>query len=151
MSNYQRFLKELQEITKNNKNLEVVPTSSESVLLRYPNKAYISFQRQYRNRGVEVGMGRSQQKGGGLGTRLRNYGVRAARSAGVPLWHYGININNMVGPDQKPISTYIMRNKLGAVPTRGMPVGKWRFTREKWASVVLGHKYPTRSKKKINK
>jgi hypothetical protein len=143
---FNRFVNHLADITQNNKNLKFHVGSS-GVTLRYTPGAqgtYVNFTPSNNGRGVELSYGHTNKndRGKGLGTRLRTYGVRAARSAGVTLWQYGINLNMLVPRNQPPISTRIMR-KLGAEWTRGVPSARG-ITKKKWASVVRGHRYSLR-------
>jgi GNAT superfamily N-acetyltransferase len=145
---FNRFANHLAEITQNNKNLRF-SVGKNRVTLRYspgPCGTHVKFKPSHNNRGVEISYGytRDLDRGKGLGTRLRNYGVRAARAAGVTLWQYGVNINRLVPGNQPPISTRIMR-KLGAEWTRGVPSESGGLFKSKWASIVRGHRYSLRS------
>jgi hypothetical protein len=144
---FNRFVNHLAEITQNNKNLKF-HVSANGVTLRYrpgSNGTYVNYTPSNNGKGVELSYGYThvEDRGKGLGTRLRNYGVRAARAAGVPLWQYGINLNYLVPGNQPPISTRIMR-KLGAEWTRGIPKGPGKIAKKKWASIVRGHRYSLR-------
>jgi GNAT superfamily N-acetyltransferase len=144
---FNRFVNHLAEITKNNKNLKF-HVGTNGVTLRYSPGAqgtYVNFTPSNNNRGVELSYGytRENDRNKGLGKRLRTYGVRAARAAGVTLWQYGVNLNLLVNRNEMPISTYIMR-KLGAEWTRGIPKGPGKIAKKKWASIVRGHRYSLR-------
>jgi hypothetical protein len=143
---YERFLNHLLEITQHNKNLKVNIKNFYTRISYANGGAVVNFLPSSNNRGVELAYGRTSaaHRGQGLGTRLRNYGVRAALAAGVPLWQYGINLNQLVPKGQTPISTRIMR-KLGGVWTRGVPeFPKGRIVKKKYATLVRGHRYSLR-------
>jgi hypothetical protein len=144
---FNRFVNHLAEITKNNKNLKF-HVGTNGVTLRYrpgSNGTYVNFTPSNNNRGVELSYGYThvEDRKKGLGKRLRSYGVRAARAAGVTLWQYGINLNLLRKRNEMPISTYIMR-KLGAEWTRGVPKARGKIAKKKWASIVRGHRYSLR-------
>ena len=144
---FNRFVNHLAEITQNNRNLKFHVGSS-GVTLRYSPGAqgtYVNFTPSNNNRGVELSYGHTNKndRQKGLGKRLRSYGVRAARAAGVTLWQYGVNLNQLKKQGEMPVSTYIMR-KLGAEWTRGIPRESGKITKKKWASIVRGHRYSLR-------
>lgn len=146
---YARFVNELIDITQNNKNISIIPGIRQSIRIEYrPGNqgTYLIFDPANNNRAAYLNYGHTHvnDRGKGLGTRLRNYGVRAARAAGVPLYQYGINLNSLVGRNEMPISTRIMR-KLGAVPTYRRIPGLSRI--KKWQSLVRSHRYSTRHKR----
>jgi hypothetical protein len=122
---FERFVNHLAEITKNNKNikLEVLPHGRE-VKISYNKNTFQSFRPTFnrKKRSVEFGYGRvaPSDRGKGLGTRLRNYGVRAARAAQVSLFHEGVNMESIVREGNMPPSTRIVRFKLGAEPAHGL-------------------------------
>jgi hypothetical protein len=84
-----------------------------------------------------------------VGTILRNFGVRAALAAGVPLYQYSINLNMLglvpskFGKKKVPISGHIME-KLGAVKVKGIPKGHGRVSKKAHAYMVRAHPYRTR-------
>lgn len=138
---FNRFVNHLVEITQNNKNLTLNVKPNGSVSLRYGPGTFVNFEPSNNKKGVELSYGATnkEDRGKGLGTRLRNYGVRAAKNAHVTLWQYGINLNMLVPRNQPPISTRIMR-KLGAERTPGIP-RKGGIAKKKWASIYRGGKY----------
>lgn len=147
-NNFAKFANHLVELTQNNQNMMLNLNSANQIKLYYKNSPrtfiWLDPAENKGRRGVEISYGGTNTtvRGSGRGTRLRNYAVKAARSAGVPLWQYGINLNFLVPSGTMPISTRIMR-KLGAVPTRGIP-RKGKIVKKAWASLVRGHRYPTR-------
>jgi len=147
---FERFANHLLDVTQGNTNLNIESRKKNHIRISYANgAAIVNFEPSANGRGVELAYGRTSlhARKQGYQTRLRTYAVRAARSAGVPLWQYGMNLNNLVFPGQPPISTRIMRS-LGAEWTRGIPSGsKGRIERKKWGSLVRGHRYSLRSKK----
>ena len=155
MSAFDSFVGHLYNLTKHNKNItfEILPHGRE-VKISYSKNTYQHFGPTYnrKRRSVEIGYGRvaKEDRGKGLGTRLRNYGVRAARAAQVPLFHEGINMEGLVKAGSMPPSTRLVRRKLGAERAHGVfrprtgRIGKLRVT---WPSIFRFHRYPTRSKK----
>ena len=152
---FHRFVNRLADITQNNKNL-MFHVNKNSVTLRYRQGVsnltgtFVTFEPSANKRGVEVAYGHTnvRDRRKGFGTRLRSYGVRAARSAGVPLWQYGINLNVLVPSKHQPISTLIMY-RLGAERTRGVPRGaSGKIVKKKWATLVRGHRYSLRTQSK---
>jgi hypothetical protein len=141
-TNFQKFVKELRTVTKNNKNLHVNANNYDAQL-KYGNSTYVRFSSQGGKVWLWKGQTARNQRQKGLGTRLRKYGVNAAVLAGVPLYHEGINVNNLVSQRGVPISTRIMY-KLGAVPTGARNL---RFKTKKYSflSVVPAHGKGTRS------
>ena len=143
---FNRFVNHLYEVTKNNRNLSVnISNTGGQVTLRYGPGTFVQFEPSGNRKGVELSYGgtNAADRRKGLGTRLRNYGIRAAKNAHVTLWQYGINLNMLVPRNQPPISTRIMR-KLGAERTPGVPRyegGKVRTSKKRWASIVRGGKY----------
>ena len=159
MSNrpFERFLDRLIEVTKNNRNLKLnILKNGREVKLSYPSGAYVHFSPSYDKRTIQFGYGHTpvQNRGTGLGTRLRNYGVQAARAANVSLFHEGINVKNIVNKGKMPISTYIVR-KLGAEAAHGLPHPRTsRVTKPQlksiWPSIFRFHRYPLRKKNNGN-
>lgn len=155
MSAFDSFAGHLYNLTKNNKNItfEILPHGRE-IKISIGNKAYQHFGPTTYNRtkrSVEIGYGEvaNEFKGQGLGTRLREYGVHAAKAAGVPLFHEGINMRGLVGPGKMPISTHIVRHKLGAEPAHGLHISRTgRIVKPKvsWPSIFRFHRYQTRQK-----
>lgn len=148
-SPYARFVNKLVELTQNNKNISIIPGNRQSIRIEYrpgPVGTYLIFDPANNNRAAYLNFGHTHvnDRGKGLGTRLRNYGVRAAQASGVPLYQYGINLNFLVKKNEMPISTRIMR-KLGAVPTYKRIPGLSK--KKKWQSVVRAHPYSTRYKR----
>jgi len=146
-SPFEKFVNRLLNITSNNRNLSVkiINNSKRKVKLAYRNGTFVNYIPSGNKRGVELEYGRTRpdDRGKGLGTRLRTYGIRAAKAAGVPLWQYGSNINKLVPENEPPISTRIMR-KHGAVWTRGIPNSFGKIQKVNWGSLVRGHRYPIR-------
>jgi hypothetical protein len=142
LTNFQKFTRALLYVTRNNNNLRV-HTNNYGAEIRYGPSTYVRFSNQNGKVWLWKGQVRANERGRGIGTRLRKYGVNAAILAGVPLYHEGININNMVGQRNVPISTRIMRS-LGAVPTGPRSL---RFKKKKYSflSVVPAHGKGTRS------
>jgi len=153
-TSFERFTNHLVNVTKNNKNI-ILNISGHNknyrrtVELGYGTKgnnrnySFVRFVPVKNKKGVYLEYGRTgnNRRMWGEGTRLRNYGARAARDAGVPLYQYGENIEKLLPKGSIPISTRIMRNKLGAVPTRSIPgIGK-----VKYGSMVRAHPYATRT------
>jgi hypothetical protein len=153
MSNspFRRFANKISELTKNNRNVTVVHVGNNELRLKYSNDTYVNYRLANNRRGVELAYGRTNvaDRRKGLGTRLRNYGVKAARASHVHLWQYSVNVNMLVPSGSKPPSAIIME-RLGAQWTRGIPRrysnGKISIVKKRWASIVRGHRYPTRSK-----
>ena len=141
-TNFQKFTQALLYVTRNNNNLRV-NTNNHYAEIKYGPSTYVRFSNQNGKVWLWKGQVRADERGKGIGTRLRKYGVNAAYLAGVPLYHEGININNLVGPMSVPISTRIMRS-LGAVPTGPRSL---RFRKKKYSvlSVVPAHGKGTRS------
>jgi len=141
-TNFQRFVKELRNVTKNNKNLAMI-TNNHSAEIRYGPTTYVRYIPQNGKVWAWKGQTAPQLYRQGLGKRLREYGVRAAILSGVPLYHEGINVMGQVRERNMPVSTRIMR-KLGAVPTGS---SKLRFKTKKYSflSVVPTHSKGTRS------
>ena len=141
---FERFANHLVNITKNNKNIKIYP-NRRNITIGYGttnnNYSYVKFMPSKNNRGVYISFGktgklRRMQK---EGTKLRGYGVRAARKAGVPLYQYGQNVEKLLPQGAVPISTRIMRG-LGAVPAHKIPgYGKMNY-----GSLVRAHRYFTR-------
>ena len=138
-TNFQKFTQALLYVTRNNNNLRV-HTNNHDAEIKYGPSTYVRFSNQNGKVWLWKGQVRADERGKGIGTRLRKYGVNAAYLAGVRLYHEGININNLVGPMSVPISTRIMRS-LGAVPTGPR---RLRF-RNSVLSVVPAHGKGTRS------
>ena len=153
-TSFERFTNHLVNVTKNNKNI-ILNISGHNknyrrkVELGYGTKgnnsnySFVRFVPVKNKKGVYLEYGRTgnNRRMWGEGTRLRNYGARAARAAGVPLYQYGVNLEELLPKGSIPISTRIMRNKLGAVPTRSIPgIGK-----VKYGSMVRAHPYATRT------
>jgi hypothetical protein len=152
---FHRFVNRLADVTQKNKNLQFY-VNKNVVTLRYTpgmsnlTGTFVTFEPSMNKRGVEVAYGHTNAKNRrkGFGTRLRGYGVQAARAAGVPLWQYGINLNMLVPKKQPPISTQIMR-RLGAERTRGIPRGtSGKIAKKQWATIVRGHRYSFRTSTK---
>lgn len=141
-TNFQKFVKELRNVTKNNKNL-TVHANNYGAEIKYGNSSYVRFVSQGGKVWLWKGQTARNQRQKGLGTRLRKYGVNAAILAGVPLYHEGINVNNMVAQRNVPISTRIMR-RLGAVPT-GSPHLRFKKKKYSYLSVLPAHEKGTRS------
>ena len=141
-TNFQKFMDALRFVTRNNKKLHI-SENTHNAEIKYGNNTYVRFSNQNGKVWLWKGQVRADERGKGIGTRLRKYGVNAAYLAGVPLYHEGININNLVGPTSVPISTRIMRS-LGAVPTGPRSL---RFRKKKYSvlSVVPAHGKGTRS------
>jgi hypothetical protein len=148
-SPFEKFSNHILNVTKNNKNLNVNINKSR-LTLSYGNRnnnsnySYVRFIPSMNRRGVYLNMGRTgnHRRGKGEGTRLRKYGVNAAVAAGVPLYQYGVNIENLLKNNKAmPISTGIMR-KLGAVSIKKIP---GYGVNTKWASMVRAHPYKTRA------
>lgn len=155
MSAYDSFVGHLYNLTKNNKNIkfEILPHGRE-VKISYNKNTFQHFGPTYnrKRRSVEIGYGRVSEadRGKGLGTRLRNYGVRAARAAQVPLFHEGINMESLVNKGSMPPSTRLVRKKLGAEPAHGVfrpRTGRVAKLKVTWPSIFRFHRYPTRGKK----
>ena len=141
-TNFQKFTQALLYVTRNNNNLRI-RTNNHNAEVKYGNNTYLRFSNQNGKVWAWKGQVAPNKYQQGIGTRLRKYGVNAAYLAGVPLYHEGLNINNLVGPMSVPISTRIMR-KLGAVPTGS---SRSRFKKKKYSylSVVPAHSKETRS------
>ena len=141
-TNFQKFMDALRFVTRNNKKLHI-SENTHNAEIKYGPSTYVRFSNQNGKVWLWKGQVRADERGKGIGTRLRKYGVNAAYLAGVPLYHEGININNLVGPMSVPISTRIMRS-LGAVPTGPRSL---RFRKKKYSvlSVVPAHGKGTRS------
>lgn len=141
---FERFANHLVNITKNNKNIKIYPEKRKITIgygTKNNNYAYVMFVPSKNNRGAYIRFGktgrlRRRQK---EGTRLRRYGVQAARKAGIPLYQYGENVEKLLPQGAVPISTRIMRS-LGAVPAHKIP----GYGKMKYGSLVLAHRYFTR-------
>jgi hypothetical protein len=148
-SHFEKFTNHILNVTKNNTNLNI-NLNKKSVTLSYGNRnnnrnySYVRFMPSMDRRGVYLELGRTgnNRRGKGEGTRLRKYGVNAAIAAGVPLYQYGLNMENLLeNNNAMPISTGIMR-KLGAVSIKKIP---GYDVKTKWASMVRAHPYKTRT------
>ena len=141
-TNFQKFTQALLYVTRNNNNLRV-HTNNHDAEIKYGPSTYVRFSNQNGKVWLWKGQVRADERGKGIGTRLRKYGVNAAYLAGVRLYHEGINVRNQVPPMSMPISTRIMRS-LGAVPTGPRSL---RFKKKKYSflSVVPAHPKGTRS------
>jgi len=148
-SPFEKFTNHILNVTKNNTTLNVA-INKRRVTLSYGNRnnnsnySYVRFIPSMNRRGVYLNMGRTgnNRRGKGEGTRLRKYGVNAAIAAGVPLYQYGLNMENLLKNNKAmPISTGIMR-KLGAVSIKKIP---GYDVNTKWASMVRAHPYKTRT------
>ena len=141
-TNFQKFMDALRFVTRNNKKLHI-SENTHNAEIKYGNNTYLRFSNQNGKVWLWKGQVRADERGKGIGTRLRKYGVDAAYLAGVRLYHEGINVRNQVPPMSMPISTRIMR-KLGAVPTGPR---RLRFRKKKYSflSVVPAHSKGTRS------
>jgi hypothetical protein len=147
----------LAEIAQNNRNLKLnILKNGREVKLSYPSGAFVHFSPGYDKRTVQFGYGHTPKlnRGSGLGTRLRKYGVQAARAANVSLFHEGMIIENNHKNLKMPISTYIIR-KLGAEPAHGLPHPRTsRVTKPQlksiWPSIFRFHRYPLRKKNNGN-
>lgn len=146
---FERFANKLVNIVRPNKNLHV-KLNKRSIKLSYNRgNTFVIFEPMVNNRSVYLALGRTgnTSRGKGLGTRLRNYGVRASRASGVPLYHMGINLEGLLPAGAMPISTRIVRKKLGAVRSHSIPgisLKRRNFNKIAWPSLVRAHRYPTR-------
>jgi hypothetical protein len=146
---FERFANKLVNIIRPNKNLHI-KLNKRSIKLSYNRgNTYVIFEPMANNRSVYLALGATSNtsRGKGLGTRLRNYGARASRASGVPMYHMGINVEGLLPAGAMPISTRIVRKKLGAVRPHSFPGKNWtrrNFNKTAWPSLVRAHRYPTR-------
>ena len=122
-------------------------------------RSSVNFSRAWNNKSGYVAYGHTHpnHRQGGIGTKLRNFGVRAARAVGLPLYQYSINLNRLGLLPSKfggktPISGHIME-KLGAVKVKGIPLKKRpgikkRIEKKKHAYMIRAHRYGTRFRPK---
>lgn len=117
-------------------------------------QSFVNFSRGRNNKSAYVNYGYTHpnHRQGGIGTTLRNFGVRAARAAGLPLYQYSINLNLLGHLPSKfggktPISGHIME-KLGAVKIKGIPSKGGRITKKAYAYMIRAHPYETRFRPK---
>ena len=150
---FERFANKLVNIIRPNKNLHI-KLNKRSITLSYNRgNTYVIFEPTGNNRSIYLSTGRTNNtsRGKGLGTRLRNYGARASRAARVPMYHVGINVEGQVPAGTMPISTRIVRKKLGAVRAHSIPgenLTRRNINRMAWPSLFRAHRYPTRFTKK---
>lgn len=147
---WEKFVASLANRTARNKNLKFT-IKPNFVELRYGNKnvpynsSFVEYVPSENGRGAYIQLGETGvlRRGMGEGRRLRRYGVHAAMNAGIPLYHWGLNVANLVDPGAEPISTRIVRGA-GAVPTKKIP----GMPAKPWLSLVIGHPHNTRYKKR---
>ena len=138
---------------KNNHNNKNAPESHVNFTRALNNKsAYISF--GYTDPSHRYDPTNPQENRIKVGTVLRNFGVRAARASGVPLYQYSVNLNwlglvpSKFGKNNVPISGHIME-KLGAVKVKGIPARKrGRIQKKTHAYMVRAHPHATRARPK---
>ena len=145
---FERFTNKLLNIVKNNKNLSIGLYKNSIKLSYNRGNTYVMFEPKRNKRSVELSLGFTDpgSRGKGLGTRLRNYGVRASRASGIPMYHQGVNIEGLVNAGKPPLSTRMIR-KLGAVIAHSIPggrMGRRNVDKFYWPSLVRAHRYPTR-------
>jgi hypothetical protein len=146
---FERFANKLVNIIRPNKNLHI-KLNKRSIKLSYNRgNTYVIFEPTGNNRSIYLSTGRTanNSRGRGLGTRLRNYGARASRAARVPMYHLGINVEGLVPAGTMPVSTRIVRKKLGAVRAHSVPgegLTRREINKMAWPSLVRAHRYPTR-------
>jgi len=116
-------------------------------------ESFVNFMRAPNNKSAYISYGYTDRvhRGKKIGTTLRNFGVRAARASGVPMYQYSINLNSLglvpskFGKNKVPISGHIME-KLGAVKVRGIPKGHGRIMKKTHSYMIRAHSYGTRFK-----
>ena len=150
---FERFANKLVNIIRPNKNLHI-KLNKRSITLSYNRgNTYVIFEPMGNNKSIYLSAGRTANtsRGKGLGTRLRNYGARASRAAGIPMYHMGINMEGLVPAGTMPISTRIVRKKLGGVRAHSIPGEKLthrNINRMAWPSLVRAHTHATRAYKR---
>lgn len=160
---YLRFQAELIRLVNANERFRYNKSnrSNGTVTVYYKNsnngpRSFVNFTRASNNKSAYVSYGYTDpvHRGKGIGTTLRNFGVRAARASGVPMYQYSINLNllglvpSKFGKNKKtPISGHIME-KLGAVKIKGIPEGHGRIAKKKHAYMIRAHPYATRFRPK---
>ena len=113
------------------------------------------------NKGVYIHYGETAKnnRGKGIGTRLRRVAVNASKNTNIPLWQVSQNIEGLVKPGNMPISGKIMQ-KLGATEVHYAPPCRWANKRGPQNKVFvvgpLPHKRPiarhagvTKTKRKL--
>ena len=150
---FERFANKLVIIIRPNKNLHI-RLNKRSIKLYYNGgNTYVIFEPMKNKKSVYLALGSTANtsRGKGLGTRLRNYGARASRASGVPMYHIGFNLEGLVPEGTMPISTRIVRKKLGAVRPHSFPGKNWtrrNFNKTAWPSLVRAHTHSTRTYKR---
>ena len=158
-----RFLPEFKRLVNANNRFRYRTNSRGNSITVYYTKNYsnrnapqsfVNFSRGWNNKSAYLNYGYTNpnHRQSGIGTTLRNFGVRAARAAGLPLYQYSINLNRLGHLPSKfggktPISGYIME-KLGAVKIKGIPSRGGRIEKKAHAYMIRGHPYETRAKPK---
>ena len=165
-----KFLPELKRLVDTNKRFKYRTNGiNGKVTVYYKNnnngpESYVRFTRAANNKSAYISFGYTdpshrydptnpQKNRIKVGTVLRNFGVRAARASGVPLYQYSINLNwiglvpSKFGKKNVPVSGHIME-KLGAVKVKGIPEGHGRIAKKRYAYMVRAHPYATRARPK---
>jgi hypothetical protein len=149
---FERFANKLVNIIRPNKNLHI-KLNKRSIKLSYNRgNTYVIFEPMKNKKSVYLALGSTANtsRGKGLGTRLRNYGARASRASGVPMYHIGFNLEGLVPEGTMPISTRIVRKKLGAVRPHSFPGKNWtrrNINKMAWPSLFRAHRHATRASK----
>jgi len=150
-TNFEKFTNKLANVVKGNRNLnmEINENFKEvGLFYRHPNRteSYVRFTPYNNKKGVYINFGRTSEtvRGQGIGTKLRAYGANAARLAGVPLYQYGKNVENLLPVGEVPVSTRIMRGPR----VRAVPIKKIYGEKKKYASAVLPRRNTLRSARK---
>lgn len=156
---YLRFRSEIIKLVNANERFRYRNTNG-NVTVYYKNtynnnspRSFVNFTRARNNKSAYVSYGYTDpsHRGKGIGTKLRNFGVRAARASGIPMYQYSVNLNwlglvpSKFGKKKVPISGHIME-KLGAVKVKGIPWGHGRIQKKTHAYMVRAHPYGTRFK-----